>query len=354
MRKSRVLPIRIGLLLVIVLTLSACVDLRVTALTVDDTTCAVTAKVENLGGSMHYDSLVRLSKNDVQFKECLWPKEVRATICRGYCLGQMDPVPLRCATPRNDKVSAQIIRNLSENVFSEAGQYRQTTLHARQDLAVERLSKDPRGRIKAFIRNRGLCDAFNFSVAAWTEGEAYTAGPTFGTLERNAQFSWYLEPQPPTGAEVVFVKVLPSQPLNELDWTNDLLAAHLDSIRSGQGHDYDLVPTDIRLFGDYDYLSPAPWVYEQSFKVVPVVRNIGNAETNGLSLKWKIYIDGVDAGGTGGCSMGLQPGEELALGASYCHTGVTIPPGEHNVQFVILTNDANVSNNSLSKTFYRP
>jgi hypothetical protein len=327
------------------------VDLRVTALTVDDATGAVTATVENMGGPMHYDALVRLYQDNVQFKECNWPKGVRTTICRAYCFDQLSPLQIRrCTIPGDRKIHAQIIRNLAEKALSLAGQYRETVLHARQDLAVERLSKDPAGRIKAVFRNRGLCDSGTWSCAAWTApGQTFATCGTNGGLTRNQQVEALLNPQPPAGAQQVTVKVLPTKPADELNTTNNTFSQSLGGILSG----FDLVPTDIRLYGDGDLPSVTPWGYEQAYMVVPVVRNIGDAEMPGMHINYKIFIDGVDTNTAGECSMGLSPGEELAF-RNYCLTRFIVPPGEHQVQFVIMTNDANVHNNGLMKTLYRP
>jgi hypothetical protein len=328
-------------------------DLRVTALTVDDATCAVTAQLENAGGRMHYDALVRLYQGGVlagvQLKECAWPQGVRSTICRGYCVFNRPYNPVRCTVPGDHAIDALIVTNPAEKVASQANLHHQATLHARQDLAVEGLRADPLGRLSVVVRNRGLCDSGTWGIAAAANGLQFATGGTNAALMRNQEVSWSVDPPPPAGAQQIFVKILPSTPASELNAGNNEALISVATVVSG----FDLVPVDIRLAGDYEPPSTTPWGYEGAYKVVPVLRNIGSADMPGMKVHYKVFIDGADANAVGDCSMGLGKGEELAW-SSYCMTGVIIPQGQHEVQFVILTTDANVHNNTLTKTLYRP
>ncbi len=326
--------------------------LRVTALTVDDADGHIVARLENAGAPMLADARVRLYQDNVQIKECAWPKGMKQTSCSTYAYDKWSPPQLqRCTASHDAKVHAQIIAGQGEHEAVTTGKYREAVLHARQDLSADHLTKDPIGRLSAVFSNKGLCDSTTWSYrVSVVGGQTLMTSGILGSLARGQITQGPINPQPPAGMVQIKVEVLPANPAMELSTANNVLTHFTSVVLTG----FDLAPVDLKLRGEVNLWDDAQRSTPEYNEIIPVIRNVGDADMPGLHVKYLIFIDGVATSPQArDCLMGLDKGDEVMFD-SWCMTGAHLPPGEHTVLFKITSGDANVGNNSLTKTFYRP
>ncbi len=327
-------------------------NLRVVNLFIDQANGYVSATVENLGSPMTRDAKIRLYFNNVQIKECAWPMTLKKTMCSKYAFEPNDPPP-KCNWGKMDvKVHVQIIAGEGEHEADKSGQYKEGMLYARQDLTVDHFTKDPGNRTQVVFRNKGICDSSTWSYKVYKDGMQLiqTKGP-LGSLKAGGMTMDTLNPQPPQGTTSLKVEVVPTNPEYELRSDNNTYSADISGL-SYNPSGFDLTVTDIKLRGETPggrNLSPDNIDY---YTIIPIIKNIGNADMPALSIKFETFIDGVSSG-ENLCSFSLERQQEFIF-PDYCRTGATLPPGTHSVKFQIKTHDFFDGNNSLSKTMLRP
>jgi hypothetical protein len=327
-------------------------NLRVTNLPIDQASGYVVAMVENLGSPMTWDAKIRLYFNNVQMKECVWPKTVNKMICSKYAFEPNDPPP-KCNWGKIDvKVHAQIIAGTGEHEADKSGKYKEGMLYARQDLMVDHFTKDPGNRLQVVFRNKGICDSSTWSYKVYKDGVQLiqTKGP-LGSLKAGGISTDTLNPQPPQGTASLKVEVVPTNPEYELRSDNNSYSAGISGLPYNPSA-FDLTVTDIKLRGETPEGRILPPDNASYYTIIPIIKNISYVDMPAINLKFETFVDGVSSGERD-CSTSLDRQQEFTFG-NYCNTGVTLPPGTHTVKFQIKTNDAFGGNNVLTKTMFRP
>jgi hypothetical protein len=345
------------------------VNLRITDLSINNNDGRVTATVENVAPSaMKFDAKIRLRRDNVLVKECLWPKTVKKMFCSVNMLIRNVPGadPNMCNLGKGDyEIHAEIIPDLAEPQIDKSGRDKRGMLNARQDLYAAYFYEDTiTKKIGIVVGNKGPCYATPWSYKFYIDGNLIETGPLFsGGMKRNEYSHNLLQSQN------VFTQsarrqsrfkfeVVPQYPEHEQSTGNNVYEVQGLSVAEAAG--IDIAVTDIKFLGEYyqDAYPNANYVSDGDyyFKILPYIKNIGTSKyPDGAILKTQFFVDNVSVMEKD-CYPGLAPGAEMAV--SYCFASdsnlPTLPAGSHTVRFVVTTLDGNIYNNHLVKTMVRP
>jgi hypothetical protein len=331
------------------------VNLRVTDLKIDDATGYVYASVENIGTPMTKDAKVILYMSNVPLREFAWSKTLSKRTCSKTIFEPTDsPACRRCEGRSDYKIHFQVIEGEGEHHSSNTGTYKEGTLHARQDLAVEYLTVDPGGRKSVLIGNRGIADSTTWKCKVYWNNILKQTSSVNASVAAHTFSSVLLDPQPPANVREIKVEIVPTNPENEADTADNILKFYAPfNLVSA----FDLRVMDIQLYGEAMWQQfvqrPQDCGNEGFYSLVPTIKNISNNKNMpALQLKYETLIDGVSTGERT-VSMGLDAQQSLKLGVSYAWTSI-LPPGTHTVKFKINTTDGFSGNNAFEKVMYRP
>lgn len=346
------------------------VNLRITDLSINNNDGRVTAIVENVSPSaMKFDAKIRLRRDNVLVKECLWPKTVKKMLCSANMLLRTDvpppPVNLCNWGKLDSEIHAEIIPDLAEPQFDKSGRDKRGMLHARQDLFAAYFYEDTiTKKIGIVVGNKGPCYATPWSYKFYVDGNLIETGPLFaGGMKRNEYSHYLLQNQNvfTTSARrqsLFEFEVVPQFPEHEQNAGNN--AYEVKGLSVAQAGGIDIAVTDIKFLGEYYQETYPNSNYtpegDYYFKILPYIKNIGTAKyPDGAILKIQFFVDNVSVLERN-CHPGLAPGQEMTV--SYCFASdnnlPTLPAGSHTVRFVVTTLDGNIYNNHLVKTMVRP
>ena len=338
------------------------VNLRVTDLAIGNDGL-VAATVQNFGPSdMAFDAKIRLYRDNVQFKECLWPKNLNKTVCAKNIFDPVAPgtPPIVCNWGKQDyKIHAQIIAELGQPQVDKSGRYKQGMLYARQDLYAAYFYEDAISKnVGIVVGNKGVCYATPWSYKFYIDGNLKETGPLMGGLLKKNEYARFLLKSQALLTDSVKrnsqfkFEVVPQYPDYEQNTGNNVYQVKGLSTASG----VDLAVTAIKFLGEtnlgFNY-TPDDSNY---FRIVPYFKNISSTKMSQGMIKMETFVDGVSKGEEE-CYCGLAAGEEIPASDCSPHAFGAFPilaTGSHTVRFVITVLDANIYNNHLVKTMVRP
>lgn len=338
------------------------VNLRITDLSINNDG-HVTATVQNFGpSSMAFDAKIRLRRDNVLIKECVWPKTINKTMCAADMLARNVPGadPNICNWGKGDyEIHAEIIPELAEPQVDKSGRNKKGMLNARQDLFAAYFYEDTFNKnIGIVVGNKGACYATPWSYKFYIDGNLKETGPLIGGLMKKNEYAHVLLKNQTFFTDSVKrhsrfkFEVVPQFPEYEQGAGNNVYEVLGLSTSSG----IDIAVTDIRFLGETNLGSNYRPDDSYYFRIVPYFKNISTTNLSDGIIRMETFIDNVSTGEQQGY-CGLKSGEEIpASNCSPASFGAfpILPAGSHTVRFVVTILDGNIYNNHFVKTMVRP
>lgn len=344
------------------------VNLRITDFFINNDGRA-TAIVENVAPSaMQFDAKIRLRRDNVLVKECVWPKTVKKMLCSANMLIRTDvpppPVNLCNWGKLDSEIHAEIIADLAESQIDTSGHSKIGMLYARQDLFAAYFYEDTiTKKIGIVVGNKGPCYATPWSYKFYVDGNLIETGPLFGGLMKRNEYAHYLLQNQDVFTQfarrqsLFKFEVVPQFPEHEQSAGNNVYEVKGLSVAEGG---IDIAVTDIKFLGEYYQETYPNSNYapegDYYFKILPYIKNIGTIKyPDGEILKIQFFVDNVSVQERN-CYPGLAPGEEIPVSNCFASDSnlPTLPAGSHTVRFVVTILDGNIYNNHFVKTMVRP